>query len=360
MINHLKNIHKIDLEPNKAALQKRLSSVFETSGSPDKGTWSRRLVLWLCEDLLPFTLVNGSGFQKWMVRNQYITDLKQIPTNVSVSQAALDDCYFTIKKAYTMKIQEAPSVIVVSADMWTSQAKQPYITMNIRFMESQMKLFTAVAATEYLKRPHTGETIAKAISDNLTSSGLNDRIVIMVGDNGANLKRLGPHTNARGIQDPCLSQCSVYISCLGHTVHLVLQTDLQKCNSYKKVEAAITRIKKIHGKLSYKADELKATYQQQKLVDLVNCMNEVEESVNALLLDEMNEEFFDEEADEIAHEAAREAAREVARETYNDISAGQFTRFEQFNTTRWLSSEKVVNSFIKNYSKFIVHQLLGS
>lgn len=344
MAEHLKASHNIILDQNLKSLEKRTSGVLETSETHDKGTWARRTVLWLCEDMLPFNLVNGSGFQKWMIRNKYVSNVAEIPSNVAISQSALNDCYSIVKDAVKKLLSSAPSVIVIVTDMWTSLGKNPYITLSVRFMDCALNLINLVVTTEQLEHPHTGETIARTIQDILMSYGLQDRQVIAVGDNGRNIVRIGPHITGNRNKEGCMLQCKQYCRCLGHNIHLCFTQDMPKQKQFDPALKVIAKMKRIHGVLAYKSIELKAEYQRQQLNELVQCLTEADEITQDLLDDETNDETNGEYGDEMS-----KTPREVYTQCVSSLE--KFSRFEQFNVTRWKSAENVTVSFVKNFGK---------
>lgn len=341
MSQHLKSAHKLKLVVDSKSLEKRTSDVLNTTEKVDKGTLARRIALWVCEDLLPFNLVSGSGFKKWMTRNGYVNDIREIPSNVTISQSALDDCYAIVMGAFTKKMLLAPSVIVIVVDMWTSLGKHPFLTLSVRFLDRTMKLVNVVVSTEMLDHPHTGETIARAIEENLINAGLQDRLVIAVGDNGRNIVRIGPHSTRLGSMAGCLDKCKQYCRCLGHNIHLCFNQDMIKDTRFAPALNIIAKIKRIHGVLAYKSNELKAEYQRQQLKDLEDYLIEMDDQAQNLLDDETYD-VFDEDPTTRAQESYAQCVS----------SFDGFSRFEQYNVTRWKSAESVTISFIKNFSKF--------
>lgn len=331
---------------DKNAIEKRTQNIFNTSESGpsnQKTVWARRTALWLCEDLLPFNLVNGKGFQKWMVRNKYVNNASQIASNVTISQSALDDCFEIVKTAFNEKVSRSPTTITVVSDMWTSLGKQSFITISIRFLDSDLNLINMGLSTEALEHPHTGEAITAAIKENLDKANLSEKSIIAVGDNGRNIVRIGPHYNGHTYVPPLLSNCKQYIRCLGHRIHLVLNQDATKHENFKNVIYLIGKIKRIHGVLAYKSNELKDEYYRLQHQELVNVMNEVGSICEELSVDEES------------HENGDEFFAELVRAKYLECIGGfeTHTRFEQLNVTRWKSAENMVNSFVKNFGNFL-------
>lgn len=344
MSYHLSSAHNIVISSSDKALSNRTSKIFATSSrnlssTEQKAAWARRTCLWLCEDLLPFNLVKGNGFLKWMMRNGYVSDVSQICSNVTLSGSALNDCFTIVYNAVKEKFIKTPSAITVVTDLWTSLGKQSYITLSVRFMDFDWKLVNIVLSTEPIQHPHTGENIAKAIRENLESAGLSDKLVIAVGDNGRNVVRLGPHFAQNKVMQPLLTNCKQYCRCLGHCIHLVLNSD---CISDERFELAIniiSKIKRIHGVLAYRMNDIREEYLRQQLNELIICMDEISSVSAELLSDEEHVETGDEEF------------IDIIRAKYTECVGGfeVQSRFEQFNVTRWKSAQNMVVSFVKNF-----------
>jgi hypothetical protein len=71
MVNHLRISHQINTVNIVNSAMKRTAGLMDPEGSPKgvpekKSLFARRITLWLCKDLLPFSLVNGKGFRDWI------------------------------------------------------------------------------------------------------------------------------------------------------------------------------------------------------------------------------------------------------------------------------------------------------
>lgn len=349
MAIHLSSVHKITISSNGKGLSNRTSKIFASSSknlssAEQKTLWARRTTLWLCEDLLPFSLVKGKGFRRWMLSNGYISDVSQIASNVTLSQSALNDCYSIIYDALKEKFKQAPKAIVLVSDLWTSLGKQSYITITVRFLDFDFKLINVVLSTEPIHHPHTGENIAKIIRENLDNAGLGDRLVVAVGDNGRNILRIGPHITQNKLMPPLLIGCKQYCRCLGHCIHLVLNNDCVSDDRFQPVINVLSKVKRIHGALAYRMNELREEYLTQQLNELVLCMDEINNIYSELIVDEEHPEPGDD--DFIENVKAKYAECVAGFETP--------TRFEQFNVTRWKSAENMIVSFVKNFGKKLI------
>lgn len=344
--NHVMSHHK-EVSLEQKGVQKRTSMVLggssqHLSSSNQKSIWARRTALWICEDLLPFSVVSGSGFKKWLIRNKYVSNESEIASNVTISQSALNDCFSIVMDAFKEKISCAPNTITLVSDLWTSLGKQSYLTTSLRYIDNNFKLINVVLSTEPIEHPHTGERIAEAIQGNLASVGVNDRFLVVVGDNGRNIVRIGPHYNQDRFIPPLLPYCKQYVRCLGHRIHLVLNSDVVKESHFQNVVKLVGMMKRIHGAVAYKMNELRNEYSHLQLKELLQTMSEIDEITSELLIDEENGEYGDDEF--------IESVKGVYEQTVGGLET--HTRFEQLNITRWKSAEKLTSSFVKNFGKF--------
>lgn len=341
----ISNHNEISLE--EKGVQKRTSMVLggttqHLSSSQQKSIWARRTALWICEDMLPFSIVSGNGFKKWMVRNNYVANESQIASNNTISQSALNDIYSIVLDAFKEKIADAPSTITLVTDLWTSIGKQAFLTASLRYIDRNFKLINIVLSTEPIEHPHTGERIAEAIQENIDRVGVSDRFLVAVGDNGRNLVRIGPHFNQERFIPPLLPYCKQYIRCLGHRIHLVLNSDAAKEANFQNVIKLIGMMKRIHGAVAYKMNEMRDEYSRLQMNEFLNTMNEIDQITSELFTDEETMEYGDDDF------------LDSIKAIYEECVGGfeMHTRFEQLNITRWKSAENLTSSFVKNFGNY--------
>lgn len=338
MSYHLKSEHGIETKDEKKT-QKRLEGLLDPNMQVQderkkKCLFARRTVLWLCKDLLPFSLVNGQGFRDWMLNNNFVERVDQIPSNVTLSNSALDDVYSLIEGKFKDCVKDSPKIIFITVDMWTSSSGNiPYITVCSRYMDKSFSLKSFTLATEKLQRPHTGERIADFIDSKLHNLNLGHKKSILCGDHGKNIVK----------SQEKLTNCICYINCLAHAIHLVLTKDLIECQGWNKLKNIFAKIKKTHGALVYNLHTLKEYHlkcQKQEILDYINSVEQIAQDVEA---DEGSSPFSD--SDELT---------ELIQKEYSIISAGMenFSAFAKPNSTRWFSTLNMINTYDKNFGKY--------
>lgn len=104
LVKHVEHTHRINVSTDRDELkQQKLTDVFISkkksniqinTGKDERLILNRRLSLWLCKDLLPFSLVDNQGFQDfWRSLNVNIN----LPTRQTITIGALDDMYLCMK-----------------------------------------------------------------------------------------------------------------------------------------------------------------------------------------------------------------------------------------------------------------------
>lgn len=119
MTQHLANVHKINVRTHREEVkQKKLTDIFFTKenekptsssssstlakATDEKFVLARRLIIWFCRDLLPFSTVENKGFRDFYSSLKFHVPL---PTRPNVSNNALDDIYNVLKDRLIMDLK---------------------------------------------------------------------------------------------------------------------------------------------------------------------------------------------------------------------------------------------------------------
>lgn len=111
LMQHLSHEHRIQISTDRSVeKQKKLTDIFVekkkegTNNLDEKFVFSRRLLLWLCRDLLPFNLVEKPGFlDLFQSLNRKKND---IPSRTTISNMALDDMFVCLKTKLIAHLKE--------------------------------------------------------------------------------------------------------------------------------------------------------------------------------------------------------------------------------------------------------------
>ena len=131
----------------------------------------------------------------------------QLPVKKTIRKY-LDIEYQEKKETVRNLLSQQPSV-ALTTDIWSSRARQGYITVTSHFIDEKWNMRRGVLATHYMPESHTGENIAKRILEFLIKE-----VAGISHDNAANMKLA-----ARQLDVPSTL-------CFGHTLQLAIQEGL--------------------------------------------------------------------------------------------------------------------------------------
>lgn len=337
MLLHLNNEHRITTTDVRSA-QRRTRGILTDNFEPCNGTEvksfiARSLCLWFVEDMIPYNAVNGKGFQSFMLRHKLINSIEELPSNVTLSGSALNDLYTIAKADLKRMLTKAPKVITITIDMWTSPCGAvPYITICLRYFDDDFVLKNFTLTTEHLPRPHTAIAIAKCIEENLEEHGLLGRLIILVGDNGANILAVMTH----------LKNAKYFQRCYAHQFHLVLTSDAPKRSCFKKFSDVLKKLKRTHGALAYQLSTLKDINKHIQTQNFFKYIQELEEMYKQLQLDEEIN---------VGIPSLGELGDDALIEMEENKGFQRMTGFHKENATRWFSQQKMVESYLTNVGK---------
>lgn len=112
-MQHLAHEHRINVSSERIEeKQKKLTQLFvekkKEGGAvklDEKFVFSRRLLIWLCRDLLPFNMVEKIGFVDFLSSlNRKSSD---IPSRTTIANMALDDMYNCLKAKLISHLKES-------------------------------------------------------------------------------------------------------------------------------------------------------------------------------------------------------------------------------------------------------------
>ncbi|PRQ57747.1 putative transcription factor/ chromatin remodeling BED-type(Zn) family [Rosa chinensis] len=166
--------------------QKRLgpdSSGNITSFAYDKNAARRELVDYVIRAELPFTFVEKHDF-KGMIRRGFC------PQYVGISAST---CKRDVMKKFTKGKNDLLSVfekfkgkICLTSDVWSSRQKMGYMSLTAHFIDNTWSLNKRIICFKMIEYPHTGESLANHIFEELLSWRIHDKIFSISLDNASN------------------------------------------------------------------------------------------------------------------------------------------------------------------------------
>ena len=131
------------------------------------------------EDCMPMKMVDGQGFNKLM---NYITPGYQVPCANTIQNR--------IMKLYDTKRQSLKDIIggetcSLTADHWTSNSNDPFLTITGHYIDSDWKMHNSVLEIMKTTERHTKEHIANDLRK--CSSDWDIKVISLVHDNAKNM-----------------------------------------------------------------------------------------------------------------------------------------------------------------------------
>ena len=135
----------------------------------------------------------------------------QLPVKKTIRKY-LDIEYQEKKETVRNLLSQQPSV-ALTTDIWSSRARQGYITVTSHFIDEKWNMRRGVLATHHMPESHTGENIAKRILET-KAEFLIKEVAGISHDNAANMKLAARQLDVSSIL------------CFGHTLQLAIQEGL--------------------------------------------------------------------------------------------------------------------------------------
>lgn len=119
-MQHVAHEHRIQVSSERTEeKQRKLTELFVekkkdanicSGNSNEKFVFARRLLIWLCRDLLPFNIVEKRGFLDFF--NSMNRKNADIPSRTSISNMALDDMYTCLKARLVGYLKETQGILI--------------------------------------------------------------------------------------------------------------------------------------------------------------------------------------------------------------------------------------------------------
>lgn len=179
----------------------------------------------IVEDMLPFDIVEKSGFQNMIkVLNPRYT----LPTLKMVECTLIPDLYESTKSKVTGLIANAKHV-AVSIDIWKYMNKDPFITTTVYFIDDNIRYRSFVLTTKKLIANYTAKYLSEVLLDIFKCWKIETKICAIVADCKATIQEaILLLNNIKPI--PCIAHC------LNKIINNSLRLDLNENNPLADVD----------------------------------------------------------------------------------------------------------------------------
>ena len=159
----------------------------------------------LAKDMLPLYSVEKQGFKRMIAS---FDERYELPSRKYFSRTAITALYNLTREAVAVEVQQA-EFFSATTDLWSSEGLRPYMSYTVHYIHNEWQLSSKCLQTTFLPQDHTGENLAEAFTETLTSLGLHaENQVCLTTDSGSNIVR------AAGILK------WTRLACFGHNLHL--------------------------------------------------------------------------------------------------------------------------------------------
>ena len=160
-------------------------------------------------DLQPFSVVEDRGFKDLM---SHLDPRYQMPSRKYFSETVIPGMYDQCRNKIT-ELMDIQDFVSLTTDIWTSRAKDGYISLTGHFIDSDWERKAVVFGVREFNDRHTASNIADALKEMVDEWDIEYKILACTRDNGANI------VAALDILDV------LAIPCLAHTLQLVVQNE---------------------------------------------------------------------------------------------------------------------------------------
>ncbi|CAG9829823.1 unnamed protein product [Diabrotica balteata] len=240
-----------DTRPQKQLKLFGVKKVHELSES-DLNKLDVKLLKLITHDYQPLSIVEDKGFIEY---SRALQPLYKLPSRKKLTYEILPK-YYT-ESASTLKITLSKvENIAVTTDIWTSDSNVAYITVTAHFTH-ESNLCARVLCTKGMSGSHTSEKIADELTSIFNDWNIGNKIITVVSDNGANIKKAITH-NLQKHHHPCVA----------HTLNLSVSEAILKNDSLSSV---LTKCRALVGYFKHSvvaSDRLKTIQMQMGLTIL--------------------------------------------------------------------------------------------
>ncbi|XP_019168370.1 PREDICTED: zinc finger BED domain-containing protein RICESLEEPER 2-like [Ipomoea nil] len=256
VVNCLKNPHSKETKQSLLTFQPAPSSDGTQSSEGTEGvlgTWvfdqdliRRALAEMIILDELPFRIVEGQGFRKFVL---VCCPRFKIPSRWTISRdifKIFSDERVNLKKFFRTSSQR----VSITTDTWTSVQRINYMCITAHFIDSEWKLQKKIISFVPIYS-HKGESIAKALESCLLDWGLKSVFSVTVDNASSNDTALGFLKKKLGSWGCTAVRCKyLHMRCIAHILNLVVQDGLKECDSsVKKVRDAVRYVRSSPARL---------------------------------------------------------------------------------------------------------------
>lgn len=130
---------------------------------------TKRIVMMVCKDLQPFSVVEDSGFLDLIA---FLEPRFVMPSRKYITQNVMPKIYDAVKKKLLVLIRESDKCYSLTTDAWTSCATQSYVTVTCHMLNDDWIIDSYVLCTHQMSMSLTAANIASHLLEVSENWGL--------------------------------------------------------------------------------------------------------------------------------------------------------------------------------------------
>ncbi|XP_072401942.1 E3 SUMO-protein ligase ZBED1-like [Diabrotica undecimpunctata] len=176
-----------------------------------KKSLDEALIMMICQDFQPFSIVKDEGFRKFV---ELLDSRYSLPNPDTLKNKLLKNMYD--ETSNTLKdILGSIKYVAITTDIWTSVSNESFICVSCHFVDSHFELKRVVLATNVINESKTAENIARVLKEIFDQWNIFDKISCIVTDNAANMLKA------------CELLQKTHIPCFAHSLNLAVQENFK-------------------------------------------------------------------------------------------------------------------------------------
>lgn len=200
--------------PKPAALVQTTVDIFATRKikTGNKKVIDDALMLLFTKDFQPFSVVEDTGFKTFV---NALNPSYEIPSRKTLTNSFLPAIYESVLND-TKQIMNEVKAVTLTTDSWTSRNCESFLAVTAHFVSKDLELKSVLLECSSFGESHTSYNISKEIKKVLAEWNLEGKVLLVVSDNAANIKK--------AIKEELKL---VHFGCYAHTVNLIAQDNLK-------------------------------------------------------------------------------------------------------------------------------------
>src|SRR6266498_1129170 len=187
-IHHLAK-HRItrDTELSKDNVENIEKARYSITNPVRKNRLDKKFVGIIVKDNQPLSIRDDEGFR------EFVEDLDpyyELPSDKKVKEL-LAKGYNYCKQEIVCLFEQGVTSCSLTLDLWTSRSRAGYLGVTCSFVNAQFELHEAILAIQYLKYPHTSETIVECLNQIIHEWNLDGKVFTITTDNRSNMVKVG-------------------------------------------------------------------------------------------------------------------------------------------------------------------------